>query len=121
MSPPRHAKKNTLFYALQHAALMVEMEDSFAGANANPNPNANANASGGNSVEARQWREVDMSRDGSAARPIMVDDDGDDETNTSTVGGDGASGTPGGLWGHTVHAADLSPGDQVRLAWPGVK
>ncbi|CAM9975442.1 unnamed protein product [Laminaria digitata] len=103
---------------MQHAVLMVEMEDSFAGANANPNasPYANANASGGNPLELRQWREVDMTRRiGSAARPIVVDDDGDDDdSDATTVNGDGASsGTLDRLWGHAVHASELSPGDQI--------
>lgn len=97
---------------VQHAALMVEMEDSFAGANASPY--ANANADGGNSVQLRPWREVDMSRIGSADRPIVVDDDGDDdEFDASTMDGDGANRTPDRLRGHAVHASELCPGDQI--------
>lgn len=114
---------------MQHAALMVEMEDSFAGTNAKPNasPNASANASananGGNSPELPPWREVDLGGIGTAARPIVVDDDGDDDHfDASTMDGDdasrgdGASRAPDGLKGHAVHAWELSPGDQVP--WP---
>ena len=109
---------------------MVEMEDSFAVTNDNPNasPNANANANDGNSPELPPWREVDINRIGSKARPIVVDDDGDDDNfDASTVDGDdasrgdGASRTPDRLRGHAVHASELSPGDQVRPQHPGLE
>ena len=111
-------------YAMQHATLMVEMEDSFAVAAAPAiHGNANTNFSGGNSLELGQWREVDMSQFGSAAKPIVVDDDGDDDNDTVTSAEEGgASGTRDGLRGHAVHASELSPGDQVRhsFEWSGM-